>query len=68
MPILDAGISYRPNANYSAYDEGVKADIFLKVQDEVFIGKVWPNEAVFPDFFHNNTQHWWQNQLDSLYT
>ena len=31
VPILDAGISYRPNANYSVYDEGVKADIFLKV-------------------------------------
>ena len=30
VPIIDAGISYRPNSDYPAFDEGVKQNVFLK--------------------------------------
>jgi len=53
VPIIDAGISQRPGQNYSAYDEGIKQDIFLKLSNNQLAGgKVWPNEAVYPDFLN----------------
>ena len=67
VPIIDAGISYRPNQNYEAYDQGAQDDVFLKVKNEYFIGKVWPNEAVFPDFFNPKTSTWWKKQLSSMH-
>jgi len=55
VPIIDAGIAYRPNQGYKAFDEGVKQDIFMKSPDKsLAFGKVWPSEAVFPDFSHPN--------------
>lgn len=48
----------RPGS-YPAYDDGLKDDVFLKIKNEVFIGKVWPNEAAFPDFFNPKTTPWW---------
>ena len=55
VPILDAGISARPNGeeNYSAYREGADKSIYMKINGEDFIGQVWPNDAVYPDYFDN---------------
>ena len=67
VPIIDAGISQRPGQNYSAYDEGVKQDIFLKLSNKALAGgKVWPNEAVYPDFLHPNASSYWGSQLDGF--
>ncbi len=65
VPIIDMGVAIRPGQNYTAYDDGVKKNVFLKIGDnnEDFIGNVWPNEAAFPDFFADNTVSWWQDQL-----
>lgn len=68
VPIIDAGISYRPNQNYKAFDNGMKEDIFMKVNGEVFIGKVWPNEATYPDFTHPNSTAWWGSELDTFHS
>ena len=68
VPIVDAGISYRPNQNYKAFDNGMKADIFMKVKGEVFVGKVWPNEAAYPDFTHPNATSWWGSELDTFHS
>lgn len=68
VPIIDAGISYRPNQNYKAFDNGMKEDIFMKVNGEVFIGKVWPNEAAYPDFTHPNSTAWWGSELDTFHS
>jgi alpha-glucosidase (family GH31 glycosyl hydrolase) len=39
IPILDAGIAKRPNANYSVYDDGVANDVFIKNHDgSIFTG------------------------------
>ena len=60
VPIIDAGISYRPNEGYSAFDDGLKQGIFMKDQNgQLAYGKVWPNEAVFPDYSHPNANGYW---------
>lgn len=40
VPILDAGVARRPWGNYSAYDDGVENDSFLKIgnNNEAFVG------------------------------
>lgn len=38
----------------------------MKVNGSVLVGKVWPNEAVYPDFFHPEAEGWWSSQLDSF--
>jgi alpha-glucosidase len=46
----------------------LKADIFLKKADgSVFKGRVWPGVAVFPDWFHSNTQQYWDDEFASFF-
>lgn len=57
VPIIDAGIAIREG--YKSFEDGVKADVFLKVRDEILVGAVWPKEAAFPDWWAKNTAQWW---------
>jgi alpha-glucosidase (family GH31 glycosyl hydrolase) len=36
------------------------------LSDEEYVGMVWPNEAVFPDFYNPDTTEWWHNQLSNM--
>lgn len=50
----------RPDQDYKGYQSGVDQDVFIKINTayngtQNFIGSVWPNEALFPDFFAKNT-------------
>jgi alpha-glucosidase (family GH31 glycosyl hydrolase) len=49
--ITDPGIK---NENgYKPYDDGVNAGVFIRDKNNnFFVGKVWPGNTVFPDFFH----------------
>ena len=39
VPILDAGLAYRPNGDYSAFIDGLKKDVFMKINNnETLIG------------------------------
>jgi len=71
IPIIDAGIAYRPNIDYTAFDDAVAADVFIKANSEKstedFIGEVWPNEASYPDFFKTEAQEYWKSQIASFY-
>lgn len=56
---------------YAAYDDGLKAGVFLLHgdHDEPLIGKVWPGYTAYPDFFSNATYKWWRdlaNQYQGL--
>jgi alpha-glucosidase (family GH31 glycosyl hydrolase) len=69
VPIVDAGISWRAGQNYSAFDQGVAQDIFLKLKSgELAGGKVWPNEAVYPDFLNPQSNEYWKQQLEGFKT
>lgn len=67
VPIIDAGISRRPDQGYSAYDDGVKQDVFVKTdKGEIFTGRVWPGDAAYPDFMNDKTVAWWKNYLSNF--
>ncbi|KAF4311465.1 Glycoside hydrolase family 31 [Botryosphaeria dothidea] len=54
--------------NNSAYDNGAQQDVFLKASnDSYFIGVVWPGPTVFPDWFHPNTQPYWDNEFANFF-
>ncbi|MBF8249275.1 MAG: Alpha-glucosidase [Bacteroidetes bacterium] len=56
--IIDPGIKNEPG--YWVYDEGVKADHFVKWPDgRNYVGKVWPGDCVFPDFTKTEARDWW---------
>jgi len=60
VPILDAGVAVRTWGNYSSYEEGLKRGVFVDSGAEgPFIGEVWPNDAVFPDWFNQDANLWW---------
>ena len=43
-------------------------DVFLKNSDgSLYKGKVWPGDTVFPDWFHENTQSYWNNEFVSFF-
>lgn len=51
---LKKELGYRP------YDEGLRADYFLKNPDgSVYVGEVWPGASVFPDFTRAKVREWW---------
>lgn len=62
IPILDPAISSSQSpGSYAPYDTGVTDNIFTKADDgSIFIGKVWPGNTAYPDWFHSNATRWWQ--------
>ena len=32
-----------------------------------FVGKVWPGDAVFPDFFRDTTVEWWKGLISEFH-
>ena len=58
--ITDLHIARQPGVGYSPYDSGVAGDHFVKNPDgSVYVGEVWPGDAVFPDFTQGRTRQWW---------
>lgn len=63
MPILDAGVKKNPDG-YDIYEEGVKKGYFVEKPDgTVFVGRVWPGDAVFPDFGRPEVRRWWAKHI-----
>lgn len=63
MPILDAGVKKDPDG-YDIYEEGVKKGYFVEKPDgTVFVGRVWPGDAVFPDFGRPEVRRWWAKHI-----
>ena len=58
IAITDLHIAHLPG--YKPYDEGEKAGYFVKNPDgSEYVGKVWPGDAVFPDFTRAEVRRWW---------
>lgn len=65
VTIIDPGVKEDPG--YFMYDEGVAQDHFAKNPDgSIYVGKVWPGAAVFPDFSREETRQWWGEKLKIL--
>lgn len=69
VPILDAGLAQREGGNYTAYNEGMQQDVFMKAYEggPVFTGEVWPVDAVYPDFTKTVTNDWWKANLGKFH-
>jgi alpha-glucosidase len=58
VAITDLNLAKLPG--YEQYDEGIKADYFVKNPDgSEYVGKVWPGDSAFPDFTRAAVRQWW---------
>ncbi|MFW5789134.1 MAG: TIM-barrel domain-containing protein [Spirochaetota bacterium] len=66
VTIVDPGVKVDPD--YPVYGEGANRNLFLRRADgSVYVGKVWPGEAAFPDFSKSETRRWWAEQHRALF-
>ncbi|KAF1962356.1 alpha/beta-glucosidase agdC [Byssothecium circinans] len=64
--MVDPAVAYQ---DYDAFNKGVDADIFLKLNNgSIYKGRVWPGVTAFPDWFHENTQGYWNDQFASFFS
>lgn len=60
VAITDLHIAAAPGQGYAPFDTGMAGDHFVKAANgRVYVGKVWPGPAVFPDFTRAKTRDWW---------
>lgn len=60
VTIVDPGVKYEPEADYTVFDEGLEKDYFVRHPNgKLFHGYVWPDKAVFPDFLRPEVRDWW---------
>jgi alpha-glucosidase len=58
ITITDLHIAKLPG--YKPYEEGMAHDYFVKRADgSMYVGPVWPGDAVFPDFTRAAVREWW---------
>jgi alpha-glucosidase len=56
--IVDPGV--KVEEGYNVYEEGKEKGYYvLKPDGDVYVGEVWPGEAVFPDFLREKVRKWW---------
>jgi alpha-glucosidase (family GH31 glycosyl hydrolase) len=68
IPIIDAGITSKPDGDYEMYNTGVKDGVFIMdyTNKTPFVGQVWPGDAVFVDWTHDKAAAYWQGGIDML--
>ncbi len=65
ITILDPGTKI--DEEYFVYQQGMEHDYFCRSQNgELFTGKVWPGECVFPDFSRGEVRTWCGNLYRKL--
>lgn len=60
VTIVDPGVKFEPDTDYSVLNTGLDKDYFVRHADgRIFHGYVWPDRAVFPDFMRADVRQWW---------
>jgi len=67
VTIIDPGVKYQPAApdapaaaHYPVFDAGLAGNYFLRRRDgSLWIGRVWPGEAVYTDYTRADARRWW---------
>jgi alpha-glucosidase len=53
---------------YPSFNRGKDADVFLKTNNgSIYKGRVWPGVTAFPDWFHENTQGYWDTEFEKFF-
>lgn len=66
VTIIDPGVKLDPA--YRVCAEGLAEGRFLTRADgAVYTGRVWPGEAVFPDFYSSEVRSWWAEHHRALF-
>ncbi|RMH57047.1 MAG: alpha-glucosidase [Candidatus Hydrogenedentota bacterium] len=56
--IVDPGVKF--DKRWPVFKEGLEKEAFLKkMNGEIYVGKVWPGNTVFPDFSRDDVRKWW---------
>ncbi|EMF07989.1 glycoside hydrolase family 31 protein [Sphaerulina musiva SO2202] len=63
--MVDPAVAYQ---DYDGFNNGVEQDIWLQTSNgSIFKGVVWPGVTAFPDWFHPNTQGYWNSEFQSFF-
>ncbi|MFW5786131.1 MAG: TIM-barrel domain-containing protein [bacterium] len=66
VTIVDPGVKVDPD--YEVYRSGRRIDAFCRTETgEVYTGRVWPGDAVFPDFSREEVRAWWAANHGALF-
>jgi alpha-glucosidase len=58
VTIIDPGV--KKEKGYSVYDEGLEHGYFIRDKDGIpYVNRVWPGDAVYPDFSDGEVRRWW---------
>lgn len=71
VPIMDAGVAVRKDVDqYQTLKTGLARQVFIKQaeSEDPLTAGVWCGNAYFPDFYKEDTNKWWGEQLDFLHT
>ncbi|MGE3726949.1 MAG: glycoside hydrolase family 31 protein [Candidatus Sericytochromatia bacterium] len=61
--IVDPGV--KQEAHYSVYESGRQIQAFIRdLQDREYVGEVWPEPVVWPDFSQAEVRAWWGHCQD----
>jgi alpha-glucosidase len=63
VAILDPGIKL--DQNFDVFNDGIGT--FCETPNgELYVGRVWPGECVFPDFLNQKARSFWSKQLEKF--
>jgi alpha-glucosidase len=63
--MVDPAVAYQ---NYSAFNNGVAKNAFLKNNDSsIYQGVVWPGVTAFPDWMDPGAQDFWNEEVNSFF-
>ena len=64
--MIDPGL--KKDKDYWVYQEGKEEDVYCKrASGEDYVGPVWPQDCVFPDFTNPRVRDWWGGLYEDLY-
>lgn len=65
ITIIDPGV--KKDEAYRIYQEGLQKGYFVKAPNgQVYVNKVWPGDAVYPDFGRDAVRKWWAENCKFL--